>query len=242
MFQGATSFNGDISKWEVSSVSNMKDMFRDAGSFKHHLCGTGWVNSKATKAGMFVGSAGSISKQVCASNLQASREVCTRTPPASGIHMPKADSTKEEPFNPRFKPSDANLKREVAEYLKRYPEGDCSECPEGAIGEWDVSDITDMSDLFSGANMFNGDISKWDVSSVTKMNRMFMGASSFNGDISRWDVSRVRDMNNMFTDAKAFKGDISTWDVSNVRYMTDMFSRATAFNSFDCLKEHETPR
>ena len=43
----------------------------------------------------------------------------------------------------------------------------------GAIADWDVSGITDMSSLFSGLSNFNADISRWDTSSVTAMRSMF---------------------------------------------------------------------
>ena len=39
MFQGAESFNTDLSKWQVSKVNNMKNMFQDAASFNRNLCG-----------------------------------------------------------------------------------------------------------------------------------------------------------------------------------------------------------
>ena len=114
--------------------------------------------------------------------------------------------------------------------LKLSPEGDCSKHRYGPIGEWDVSRITDMASVFSGAKLFTGDVSKWDVSDVDDMTGMFEGAASFDSDISKWDVSSVEDMNQMFFNAAAFNGDILGWDVSSVTDMSEMFCNAAAFN------------
>ena len=65
MFRYARSFNGDISKWDVSSVSNMDNMFRAAKSFNQKLCGANWVHSMASKNDMFTGSSASIPRIVC---------------------------------------------------------------------------------------------------------------------------------------------------------------------------------
>ena len=65
MFRWATSFNCDISKWDVSSVAYMDDMFWHATSFKQTLCGAAWVHSKASKNLMFTNSPGSISRTAC---------------------------------------------------------------------------------------------------------------------------------------------------------------------------------
>ena len=191
MFWGAASFNGDISKWNVSRVINMDNMFRRATSFKHRLCSAAWVHSNASQNDMFLGSFGSISQTVCT------------TIPSAGI-------TKTTAFLPRSK---SQLKSAIDECLKLPPKGICSKGPHGPIRGWDVSGVTNMSNLYAFSN-FNGVISKWDVSRVIVMNDMFRSAPSFSGDISKWDVSRVTDMNGMFWNAKTFNGDISKWDVS----------------------------
>ena len=98
------------------------------------------------------------------------------------------------------------------------------------IGSWDVSSVTAMSSMFSSASVFNQDISGWDVSSVTTMDTMFAGASVFNQDISDWDVSSVTNMRAMFQSASAFNQDISGWDVSSVTNMLLMFFFASAFD------------
>ena len=100
----------------------------------------------------------------------------------------------------------------------------------GEINTWDVSLITDMSNLFSVLENFNGNISSWDVSDVTTMNYMFYNAPNFNQDISSWDVSNVTSMHHMFSGAFNFNQDLSTWDVSDVTTMNAMFSSAHNFN------------
>ena len=70
MFNNAPSFNGDISKWDVSTVINMDSMFMGAKSFRRQLIGAAWVHSKATKKVMFEGSSRSISGTVCGASSQ----------------------------------------------------------------------------------------------------------------------------------------------------------------------------
>merc|ERR1719201_1719207 len=95
-----------ISSWEVSSVHNMKNMFRNAASFNQQLCGARWVHSQATKTDMFEGSSGSISTTVC-----------TSTPPILALFSPQ---------------SKIELKSAVDAYMKQS--GSRSDCPFGDGG------------------------------------------------------------------------------------------------------------
>ena len=120
--------------------------------------------------------------------------------------------------------------------LETSPIGDCSGGAHGSIGNWDVSGVTDMSDMFvdhvghHAFLKFNQDLSKWDVSAVTNMEYMFASAHDFNQDLSKWDVSAVTNMQSMFADAPAFNQDLSKWDVSAVTNMKSMFQWASSFN------------
>ena len=99
-----------------------------------------------------------------------------------------------------------------------------------SLNHWDVSSVTDMNNMFSQAEKFNQDIGDWVVSSVTRMSAMFDRATAFNQDIGSWDVSSVIFMNNMFGEATAFNKDIGGWVVSSVTDMGSMFARATNFD------------
>merc|ERR1712151_1487228 len=65
MFHHARSFGGDISTWNVSSVKDMDNMFKEAVAFTQQLCTPAWVDSTATKDQMFNGTSGSISPSTC---------------------------------------------------------------------------------------------------------------------------------------------------------------------------------
>ncbi|HAP96474.1 MAG TPA: hypothetical protein DCP54_12160, partial [Chryseobacterium sp.] len=98
------------------------------------------------------------------------------------------------------------------------------------INQWDTSSVTNMSQMFSNAQNFNGDLSGWDTSAVTNMNQMFNYATKFNSDISKWNTGKVTDMGYMFTGANAFNQDISNWNVASVYTFYSMFNGAGSFN------------
>jgi len=98
------------------------------------------------------------------------------------------------------------------------------------IGDWDVSSVTRMYAMFNVARSFNQDISQWNVSQVTDMGYMFGSADYFNQNISNWDVSKVTDMSGMFNGADFFNQDIGQWNVSSVTQMENMFGGASSFN------------
>jgi len=98
------------------------------------------------------------------------------------------------------------------------------------IGNWDVSNVTDMEGMFRYANAFNQDLSNWDVSNVIDMNGMFYEAYAFNQPIGNWNMSNVRNTYAMFGYAEQFNQDIGDWDVSSVLDMFGMFFGASSFN------------
>ena len=113
---------------------------------------------------------------------------------------------------------------------------DCSNLIINASDTPDLSNVTDMSGMFSNATSFNQDIGDWDVSNVTDMSSMFSYTSQFNQYIGDWNVSNVTNMGYLFSGATSFNQDISNWDISNLSYseymtgIAGMFYNAVSFN------------
>jgi len=196
IFRGAKAFNADISKWDVSSVTDMGGMFYGAEGFTADI--SKWDVSKVTDtSGMFYGTKGfnaDISKWDVS-------HVTVMTGMFRGAKTFNADISNWDVSSV----TDMNAMFHGAEGFN------------ADISKWDVSKVIDTSFMFRGAKSFNNDISKWDVSKVVAMIGMFEGAITFNGDISKWDVSSVIDMSFMFTNANMFKGDLSKWKISSLK-------------------------
>ena len=69
-------------------------------------------------------------------------------------------------------------KKELKRAIQEYQQGKHQE--RGEPNDWDVSLITDMSQLFYQNNTFNEPLNKWVTKQVTNMSLMFAGASKFN--------------------------------------------------------------
>jgi surface protein len=100
----------------------------------------------------------------------------------------------------------------------------------GAIGNWNTGNVTNMQSMFQSATAFNQNIGAWNTGNVTNMQSMFLSASSFNQNIGSWNTGNVTNMSSMFAAATAFNQDIGSWNTGNVTNMSFMFQFATAFN------------
>ncbi|SFF64809.1 BspA family leucine-rich repeat surface protein, partial [Thermoflexibacter ruber] len=98
------------------------------------------------------------------------------------------------------------------------------------MGTWNTATITNMGAMFAGATVFNQSLNGWNTSAVTGMGSMFAGATAFNSNITGWNTSAVTSMLQMFSGASAFNQDISGWVVNNVTDMASMLQNASAFN------------
>ena len=200
--EGAEAFLiGDISKWNVSSVTDMSLMF-ESSPFNGDI--SGWDVSKVTDMSRMFASS-SFNGDISEWNVSNVTDMYSMFDYSSfNGDISKWNVSRVKDMRYMFSSSSFN----------------------GDISNWNVSNVTDMYSMFS-PSFFNGDISEWNVSRVKDMRYMF-SSSSFNGDISNWNVSNVKSMRSMFS-SSSFNGDISKWNVSNVKSMRSMFS-SSSFN------------
>ncbi|MDG1314351.1 MAG: BspA family leucine-rich repeat surface protein, partial [Flavobacteriaceae bacterium] len=201
MFLGATDFNQDISSWDVSKVTDMEFMFRYATAFNQDL--SFWDVFGVASCNFF--SDGTTQWTLPQPYLNCNT--------ANGVYLDANGIT--------FKAIEGSVNGNVGEVDGViYTIVDLSTLNTMISNGDDVTKvvtslITDMSFMFT-SSLFNQDISNWDVSNVTTMNYMFGENTTFNQPIGAWNVSNVTDMEQMFRLAASFNQDLSNWDVTNV--------------------------
>jgi surface protein len=126
MFNRAKSFNGDLSKWDVSSVRDMGSMFFEANSFEGTI--GEWDVSKVTNMGAMFAKAAKFNGDLS-----------------------------------RWDVSSVTMMGQMFENAQSF---------KGEISDWNTSSVTNMYSMFEASESFNGDLSEWNVSSVTDMYRM----------------------------------------------------------------------
>lgn len=115
------------------------------------------------------------------------------------------------------------------------------------IDKLDVSNIKDMSNMFSGnINLKSLDLSGWNTSKVQSFHGMFsscMNLQKIDG-LDTWKTSNVKDMSYMF-DCCRFMQDlsgISNWDVQRVSNFSYMFAECSSLTVLDITKWKTRPK
>jgi len=94
------------------------------------------------------------------------------------------------------------------------------------FNDWDVSNVTNMGNLFEQATNFNQSLDRWDVSNVTDMTFMFDGATSFNQPLDSWDVRKLEHFSYMFRDASSFNQSLGAWKLESLLGAVAAFFRS----------------
>ena len=209
MFEGATTFNGDISGWNTVSVTNMSGMFSAASAFNQNI--GRWNTSAVTNmVGMFL-DAVAFNQDIGNWNTSAVTSMYAMFLAFSGTTV----------FN-----QDIGNWNTSAVTDMRFMFGGFfgTTAFNHNIGGWNTSAVTNMHGMFSGATVFNHNIGNWNTSAVTSMSAMFSGAAAFNQNIGSWNTAKVTIMSQMFTGATSFDQNIGGWNVGALTDAEDMFA------------------
>ena len=215
VFDDPATFNGDISHWDVSNVTNMHRMFT-ISEFNGDI--SEWDTSNVRDMSrMFTGDSG------------GGFGGFGRSPFNQDISQWNTENV--ENMGGMFENS--NFNKDINDWNVSSVTNMASMFSNSVfnqnINSWNTSSVTDMSSMFANSN-FNENISNWDVGNVTNMRRMFRENFDFNQNIGGWDTSSVTDMSSMFDNARDFDQGISGWDTSSVTDMSSMFNNAYTFD------------
>ena len=167
MFLNASSFDGDLSAWDVSHVTHMAGMFWEARSFNGDL--SGWDVSSVTDMYTMFYNARSFDGNISAWNVSHVTNMGDMFHGASSF--------------------DGDLSGwDVSSVTDMYAMFVGASSFNGDLSGWNVSSVTDMAGMFRGASSFNGDLSGWDITSATRMSTMFYEADAFDQNLGEWYI------------------------------------------------------
>jgi surface protein len=209
MFAGATTFNGDISGWNTSNVTNMANMFQNATTFNQPL--NSWNTANVTTMQSMFSGAAAFNQPL---NTWNTANVTTMQFMFNNATAFNGDIS-------GWNTSNVTAMNGMFQNAATFNQ---------PVGSWNTSNVTTMQSMFNNAAAFNQPLNSWNTANVTTMSSMFQNAAAFNGDISGWNILNVTHMTNMFSGAAAFNQPLNTWNTIGVQVMNGMFNNATAFN------------
>ena len=167
MFFSATSFDGDISAWNVSQVTGMDEMFGSAHAFNQPL--NSWNVSQVTDMGRMFQDALAFNQPLNSWNVSQVTDMGRMFQDALAFNQPLNS----------WNVSQVTIMNNMFLYAESFNQ---------PLNSWDVSQVTIMNSMFQRASAFNQPLNSWNVSSATSMDDMFFRASSFDQNLGEWYV------------------------------------------------------
>ncbi len=201
---------GKFNDWDVSKITNMRDLFKGLAMFNEPL--DNWDVSNVTDMSYMFAACQAFNQPLDAWGDKVGK-VTTM------FSMFKGCMEFDQPLNNWNVSSVTNMSKMFL---------NCSEF-DHPINNWDVSKVTNMESMFEECNEFNKHLNRWNVINVVNMKNMFKECNKYNQPLNSWDVSKVTNMDNMFEGCKEFNQPLPSWNVANVVSMDNMFKGCLVF-------------
>lgn len=176
----STSFNGDISYWDVSNVSTIGRMFHGNNDFNQDI--GAWDVSSVTDMTWMFQNTNDFNQDIGAWNVSnvVSMESMFRDARVFNQNIGAWDVSDVISMNSMF--------RDARDFNQD-------------ISLWDTSKIINMQFIFHRALNFDQDIGSWDVGQTENMRSIFQTTPLFNQDLTLWDITSVTSTVNFDDDA-----------------------------------------
>jgi surface protein len=227
MFYNCSSFNGNVTNWDVSTIEIFDEMFGYCVVFNQNI-GT-WNMSSATSLYYMFYEAYTFNQPIGTWNVSnvinmegVFSDALAFNQPLDSWNVSNVQTMDELFYNAIAFNQDLNSWN-VSNVTNMEQVFNFAAAFNGNISSWDVSNAITMEKMFAAADAFNQDISTWNTIAVTNMAEMFSGAENFNQNIGNWEVNKVQDMSGMFTNADSFDQNLGNWGISSLTDATAMF-------------------
>ena len=157
MFTRAASFNGDISGWDTSAVTNMSSMFQDATAFNQDI--SGWDTSAVTNMSSMFRDATAFNQDISGWDTSAVMNMAYMFRLATAFNGDISG----------WDVSNATNMRDMFHGAAAFNQD---------ISGWDTSSVTTMTWMFSNASAFNQDLSSWCVEKIAEEPLNFAGGAT----------------------------------------------------------------
>lgn len=208
----STSFNQDISSWDMSSATDISAMFSFCPLFNQDI--GGWDVSNVTNFSTLFRLATSFNQNLDSWDVSS-----------GDLFVSMFDDT-----NVTLSTLSSWDTSNATNFQSMYSQA--SHVHSG-ISSWNVSNLESINSMFNSSTGVIPDITGWTTSSFENISGAFAN-TNFNQNISVWDTSSVTDMRRMFQDNTAINQNFGSWDITSVtagnffRFMDNVTTLSTA--------------
>ncbi|MEM9424765.1 MAG: BspA family leucine-rich repeat surface protein, partial [Spirochaetota bacterium] len=179
LFAGMTTFNADISSWNISRVTDMSNMFAGASSFNQDL-GQWETGSVTNMAGMFQG-ATSFNNGKASGNTSLAASIDRQAVGGTKKVFGDWNTSKVQDMSGMFAGA-ASFNQDLS--------------------KWQFTEVEKTTAMFRGATAFNAALPTLKPDTAPRLrdtSSMFEGAGAFAKDLSSWDLPPTAKRENMFS-------------------------------------------